>query len=240
MSKFFKNFPVVDYRFGDNTNTNRFNNLSVYVDVIDQVKDNASFFAKYSILENERPDQLSNKLYGNPSYHWTFFLLNDHIRESGWPVSNLEVVSLAKKYYPYRTITTKTSIASTLTPGKTIEGTTSGSIGTIISRNLDLGQIVVDAESAFSNGEAIFNADNVTETAVVYSNTLQYLSIHHYENSDGEWVDIDPALQTTGSLTAVTRLDRLRDRNDDLKLIKILKPTALTSVVSEFRRLLVS
>lgn len=240
MSKFFRNFPVVDYRFGDNVNTNRFNNLSVYVDIIDQIKDDASFFEKYSIFEDERPDQLSNKLYGNPSYHWTFFLLNDHLRESGWPASNLEVVSLAKKYYPYRTITTKTSIASTLTPGKTIEGTSSGSTGTIISRNLDLGQIIVDSANGFSNGEVIYNTEEVTQTAVVFTNTLQYLSVHHYENSDKVWVDIDPALQTPGDLVSVTHLDRLRNRNDDLKLIKILKPAALTSIVSEFKRLLVS
>lgn len=238
MSDYFRNFPRVDYRFGDNTTTNRFVNISVYVDILDQIKDDAAFFEKYIVMENERPDQVSFKLYNSPNYHWTFFLLNDQLRESGWPVSNMEIRALGAKYFPHRTITTKTSIASIMNIGSTIEGTSSGASGTVVSRNLDLGQITVDADGAFTNGEVIFNADNITETAVVHTNTLQYLSVHHYEDADGNYVDIDPSTQSTGILRSVSNLARLEQRNDKLRELKILKPASLQGIVSEYNRIL--
>ena len=238
MSDYFRNFPKVEYTFGDNRLTNKFVNLAVYVDVLDQVKDQASFFDKYIVMENERPDQVSFKLYNSTNYHWTFFLLNDHLRESGWPVSNMEIRELAKKYFPHRIITTKTSIASIMNIGTIVQGTSSGSTGTVVKRNLDLGQIVVDADGAFSNGEVIFNTENVTETAVVHSNNFQYLSVHHYEDADGNYVDIDPALQTTGILRGISYLDRLVTKNDELRELKILKPASLQGVVAEYNRLL--
>ena len=35
---FFSNFPIVDYKFGNEVDTSLFQNLTVYVDLIDQVR----------------------------------------------------------------------------------------------------------------------------------------------------------------------------------------------------------
>lgn len=239
MPNFFREFPKVDYRFGDNTSTNRFDNISVYIDIIDQIKDNPAFYEKYSILENERPDQLSNKLYDSPFYHWTFFLLNDGLRESGWPVSNMKVFDLAKKYYPHTTVTTEDEIASLFLVGTRVNGKSSTTTGTVIAKNLDLGQIIIETDGVFLNGEQIEEEDNIERTAVVYSSSDQYLSVHHYEDADGNWVDIDPFNQSSSGLNvSVTYLDRLRAKNDSLREIKVIRPSALASVVGEYKRLL--
>lgn len=239
MSQFFRQFPVVNYRFGENETTTSFDNLGVYIDIIDQVKDDPVFYQEYQVLENERPDQLSFKLYDSPFYHWTFFLMNDKLRESGWPVSNKEIFALASQYYPHVTITTETEIASILLVGTQIRGKSSATEGVVVARNLDLGQIIVETEGSFINGEEIENKDNIEDTAVVYSSVSQYLSVHHYEDASGNWVDIDPFDQSSsGVFTAVSYLDRLRAKNDDLRSIKILKPEALNSVASEYKRLL--
>jgi hypothetical protein len=89
-TKYFKDIGVVNYRFGDNESSVLFNNLTQYIDVIDGLKDNISFYNKYTIVSGDRPDTLSYKLYGTTDYYWTFFLLNDHIRLSGWPVPTYE------------------------------------------------------------------------------------------------------------------------------------------------------
>ena len=73
---FFRNFPVVNYRFGDEVNTNLFQNLSAYIDMIDQISDDVAFYEKYTIMDGERPDVLSYKLYGTIDFYWSFFLLN--------------------------------------------------------------------------------------------------------------------------------------------------------------------
>ena len=82
-ARFFKNFDIIDYRFGDNEPPVLFNNITQYVDMVDQLKDNVSFYNKYTIVAGERPDTLAYELYGNTDYYWTFYLMNDHIRESG-------------------------------------------------------------------------------------------------------------------------------------------------------------
>ena len=100
MSSYFNNFPKVDYRFGNQSTTNVFQDLGTYIDVIDQVKDYSVYYQTFNIRNGERPEQLSYSLYRDPDYYWTFYLLNDHIRENGWPIRDADVYAKAQKYYP--------------------------------------------------------------------------------------------------------------------------------------------
>ena len=86
MARFFKNFDIIDYRFGDNEPPVLFNNISQYVDMVDQLKDNVSFYNKYTIVAGERPDTLAYELYGNTDYYWTFY---EKSIESSDPVSTV-------------------------------------------------------------------------------------------------------------------------------------------------------
>ena len=106
MSNYFKNFPKVNYRFGDNESPVQFQHIGTYVDILDQVKDYVVFYETYAIRNGERPDALSYKLYKTPNYYWTFWLLNDHIRQQGWPLRDAEVWSQTQKYYPNKCFTT--------------------------------------------------------------------------------------------------------------------------------------
>ena len=80
MSNYFKNFPVVDYRFGNNELPVQFQHLGTYIDIIDQVKEYSMFYESYFIPNGMRPDQVSSVLYGTPNNYWTFWLLNDITR----------------------------------------------------------------------------------------------------------------------------------------------------------------
>ena len=77
MAQYFKDFPAVDYKFGDELTSNQFENIAIYSDVIDQVRNYTSSYINYYILPDERPDQISQKLYGSTDYYWTFFIMND-------------------------------------------------------------------------------------------------------------------------------------------------------------------
>ena len=105
-TKFFQNFPSVPYRFGDQELPVNFQNLSVYIDIFDQIREEQVFYQSYYIQNNQRPDQLSYEVYGTTDYYWTLFLNNEHLRINGWPLDNSELYARAQKYYPNKVITT--------------------------------------------------------------------------------------------------------------------------------------
>ena len=41
-----------------------------------------TYFTKYKVVNDERPDQVSHKLYKSPDFHWTFFVINELLKES--------------------------------------------------------------------------------------------------------------------------------------------------------------
>ena len=142
---YFKEFPIVYYNFGNNEPVSLFQNLSVYVDLVDQIADQINYYETYTIKDNERPDSLSHILYGDSQYYWTFYLLNKKLRESGWPLTFQEFEEYIETAYPHHTVTTQKDITTTLfKPGQTVTGSDTGVQGKIIEVNLELGQIVID------------------------------------------------------------------------------------------------
>ena len=155
-TRYFQGFDIVNYRFGDNEPSALFQNLSTYVDLIDQLKANVSFYEDYTIVSGDRPDTVSFKLYGTDEYYWTFYLLNDKLRESGWPLKREEIQDIARERYPHRVVTTKKDVATApnnFPVGQVVFGKTSGTIGTIVRRNLDLGQLVIDTTNTVEDSE---------------------------------------------------------------------------------------
>jgi len=246
---YFQRFPFVNYNFGDNEANTIFPNISAYIDIIDQIKDEVAFYEKYTILEGDRPDIVSQKLYDTPDYHWTFFFMNDGLRESGWPLSEREMRVLVKKRYPHRTVTTQSNIASNFLPGDFVIGKTSGTTGRVIERNLDLGQIVIASDkneaglnNNFGQTEQIAGGTTAEEQAVNVANLIsesqQFNAPLYYKNSSGDIVDIDPYNQTTSGLIPTTIMEDHIAFNDSLKEIIVIKPSKVVSVISEYFKLL--
>jgi hypothetical protein len=246
---YFQRFPFVEYNFGDNEANTVFPNITSYIDMIDQLKSEVAFYEKYTILDGDRPDVVSQKLYGTPDYHWTFFFMNDGLRESGWPLPEREMRELVKKRYPHRTVTTEDAIAANFLPGDFVLGKTSGTTGRVIERNLDLGQIVIASDeneaglnNNFGQTEQIVAGTTAEEQAIntanLISESVQYNAALYYKNSSGDIVDIDPYNQTTSGLTPTTIMEDNIEFNDKLKDIVIIKPDRIASVVSEYFRLL--
>ena len=246
---YFKNFPLVGYNFGDNEAQTLFPNITAYVDIIDQVKQEISLYEKYTILDGDRPDIVSQKLYGTPDYHWTFFAMNDQLRESGWPMAERELRELVKLRYPHRSVITEGDIASFFLPGVNVLGKTSGTTGRVLERNLDIGQLIIASDkndaglnNNFGTSEQIAAGDTIEQQAVhvvtSIGETEQYNSPVYYKNSAGEIVDIDPFNQVTSGLFPVTIIEDHINFNDDLKNIVVIKPNQITSVVNEYFKLL--
>lgn len=252
--KFFNRFPKVDYTFGSLNRTNEYTNLSVYVDIIDQIKDDATTYQLYSVRDGERPDIVSDKLYGSSVYGWTFFILNDHIREQGWPLSYQDFREYLSSILPgvcFETSGTTTNATTGITQlamtnqfpvGSNVVGSISGATGVVYNRNTNLGQIFCTKTSVvdFINGETIVdNLSSPTYSLNTDSVSLAYEAVHHYEDGDGIILDIDP---TTGlnpsSYTPVTYEEYLEEQNDNLGNIKVLRPALIARFASLYKEAL--
>lgn len=161
---FFTNFPLVAYNFGNENSQAAFQNLTTYIDIIDQLSDQIGVYTEIVIPNGERPDVLSQNLYGTTDYYWQFYLLNEKLRTQGWPFTPSEVYDYLKLYYPNTTIKTNSNLQSEffvndLIAKKDIDGTFDNPPfkGKIIKKDLDLGHLIVKpivevASIAITNG----------------------------------------------------------------------------------------
>lgn len=71
------------------------------IKISQQYKENASLLIPYVVSENERIEDVSNKFYGSPNYHWVLIVLNNIIdpREE-WPLSENDLMSRIETLYP--------------------------------------------------------------------------------------------------------------------------------------------
>ena len=241
---FFTNYPRTLYNFGTENSATAIQNISVYVDIIDQIKDNINFYEFIEIQDGERPDTISQEIYGTVRYYWTLYLLNDNLRERGWPLTVQQIRAKAIIDYPNTVLTTRDgdTLLTHFQVGDTVVGQSTGATGTVLKRNLDLGQIFVRVTNGltFSGSEDLRdNTDpEFPESVTLVGATEEYNAVHHYEDGDGVPTDVDPRSAPSVLLTAVTYLDRYQTANDELRKIKIIKRSAINQVAKAYQEAL--
>ena len=168
---FFNKFPKIKYDF------NREGVVNNIVDIFRQVRplqnfvDDFSSYRYYEIQDGERPDIVSKRLYDNPDYYWTFFIINDFLHDglSSWPMTQQDLDEyIAKEYNGYALETRpnikrdtdggieefENSLAGTVagqnqggfTPGTTVtlsRGGVTTATGTIRRKDLYLNQLII-------------------------------------------------------------------------------------------------
>lgn len=227
----------IDYYFGDETFPAKFPMLNAYVDIIDQVKHQVGFYRKYHMDTNERPDTLSYKLYDTPDYHWTFYLINDDIRESGWPFPEYMAYEVAKKRFPNTCILTQEldKLITSFKIGDYVKFPSGESLP-IIARDLNVGQITLKGTLSRDNTNKIAVLQDNSATIFINRQVSEELGVHHYADPDGKWVDIDPREEPAEGLNPVTFYQYLRDYNEKLRVINIIKSDAIARIASEISR----
>lgn len=99
---FFKTFGKTFYDFTGGNNTAFVSNILKHIVPVNT--NDVVNYKKYRIKDGDRPEIVSNILYGDPKYHWTFFLINDALKEGtkGWPMSSNEFDEhIETEYDPY-------------------------------------------------------------------------------------------------------------------------------------------
>ena len=102
MSEFFQHYPQISYDiFGTKpAKVKTVINLMKKAKLKGLVVDDIVSYYPYSIMEGERPDHVSEKIYGNVKYTWLIFLINnitDPIYD--WPLATREFGAYIKNKY---------------------------------------------------------------------------------------------------------------------------------------------
>jgi len=90
---YFKQFPNVPYDLLGNGAIQNVVDLHRSVRPVAHYLDTITEYAYYSISDGERPDIVSQRLYDNPEYYWTFFIVNDFLADGlpAWPMSQQQL-----------------------------------------------------------------------------------------------------------------------------------------------------
>ena len=121
MSEFFYDFPKVDLKYTDSNNNDisiSYTDIYRFIDVNELSLTSFTNYQWYDIKDGDRPDNVSNELYGTADFYWTFFIINERMKNgtSEWPLSNQALDRrLAEKYDQYGVCTI---FPGTIQPGE--------------------------------------------------------------------------------------------------------------------------
>jgi hypothetical protein len=105
MSLYFSNIPDIEYISRGNSTLNRYvraKNLFKRLKIRDDIFQNLTFFEKYTIIGDERPDNVSFKLYNDETLDWIILLCNNIINvQSEWPMSQKSFDNYLTEKYRY-------------------------------------------------------------------------------------------------------------------------------------------
>ena len=102
---YFRELPDIEYQSNllhkvSSREFVRVKNLFRRVKITDSIQKRSTFFAKYVILEGQRPDTVAENFYGSPDLDWIVVLTADitNIRDQ-WPLSNYDLYKYVQGKY---------------------------------------------------------------------------------------------------------------------------------------------
>ena len=264
---FFKQFPKIEYDFNRTGAVTEMLDIFRSVRALPDVIDNFSGYRFYEVINGERPDLVSTRLYGTPDFYWTFFVINDFLHDGyrSWPMSQEDLYAYINKEYAgvaleiqttTQTVDGKTttidSIAGKFQLGEQLVGQTSGCQGKLIKKNTDMNQLIVNnVTTAFignmhepiGDKEAIRGATStdLVNTYRVYN--YADAPYYYYDESDGEKKPVTSALHITGGVeTSDLAYQTYRnfefERNEERSKIRYVSPNYIEQFVDQFEELL--
>ena len=258
---FFRQFPKIDYDF------NREGSITQMVDIFRSVRplptfvDEFSGYKFYEIADGERPDIVSQRLYGTSKYYWTFFVVNDFLHDGyrSWPMSASALHAFIEKEYKGKAIEIQTtilgdtqvnSIAGKFTLGETLTGQTSGATGKLIKKNIDMNQLIVDGGNFTGNmhepdgsREEIVGGTSTDRVSTYRVWNYADAPYYYYNEFDGEKKPVTNALHITGGVVASDLAYQSYrnfefERNEDRSKIRYVDPSYVERFVDKFEDLI--
>lgn len=264
---YFRQFPKLDYDFDRNGILQKVVNIYRAARPLDAYLDDLNAYSFYNVKNGERPDIISQRLYGTTQYYWTFFVINDFLHDglSAWPMSQEKLHKHMDEAFAGTVITTnptvkesgdigvildqENSLSGRFQLGETLTGTNSGATGTLIKKNADMNQLVLQDVTGTFIGNSTPGPSNAKETVTGnksedFVNTYdvyKYLDAPHsyYRTDDPEKRVVSNGIfisggEPTGQLSFRTNRAYLFDVNEARSRIRVIDPKYITQFADKY------
>ncbi len=231
--KYFRNFSTIDYDMLGDGKTRQITDVFRKARIDPRFLDDITFYTYYTIRNGERPDTVSYKLYGRIDYHWTFGLLNPTLLEirNDWPMNTIELQDYVYEKYPKDVIMiSDRNLSNNYRIGEVVQGLASNARGTILSKDPNLGYIVIDKTNSntFISGELALGQTS-NNFLTIQGERKQYNAPHHYSLGDGTIVD-----RFKVGAQQVTNYEHEIEENEKHTRIKVIRPELVQVVAEKF------
>jgi hypothetical protein len=230
---YFKNIASVPIDIDASGNLDLMKNLTAKAKVSDALINNIGYYETVEVIDGERPDHLSQRLYGTDDFHWTFLLLNPQIKNiwDDWPMSSGQLVEYCINKYQYLAADTNETLVDKFILGETVTGSVSSATGIIKEIHVNMGYLVIEKTSGtfVEAGETLQGGNSSDSVACEFIKSQAYAPHHHVDDSTGEWVK-----RRNAGTTAYTYIDYESAVTEQNRQLKVIKSEHMTAVSTQF------
>ena len=230
---YFSNIIDVAIDVDGSGNRDKLKNLTAKSKISDELINNAGFYQTIEIIDGERPDHLSQRLYGTDKYHWTFLLLNPQIKNiwDDWPMKYSQLVEYCTNKYQYLAADTDADLNNKFILNETVQGQVSNALGKVKEIHVNMGYVVIEKTSGTFTvtGETISGLNSSDSVACNFIKSQAYAPHHHTDDSTGKWVP-----RRAAGTTGFTYIDYESAVTEQNRNLKIIKPTHIRTVANQF------
>ena len=236
--KYFKHFPTIDFDVKNDGNLIQAKDIFRNIRVSSDAEDAITGYEYYYVNDQDRPDVLATKLYGDATLYWLFWMVNDQFATfNDWPKSQSILERfIARKYSGKALVSNQqsdivSSSDSKFLQGEKVVGSTSSAFGFVTNIDPTNKQLVLnDIQGQFQAGETV-TGSNSTKSFIISSVRNFSDSPHHYVNSDGNKT-------TSETTTMVTNREYEQTFNDSKRSIRYIKVDFVPQLLREFKSMI--
>ena len=236
--KYFKHFPTIDFDVKNDGNLIQAKDIFRNIRVSSDAEDAITGYEYYYINDQDRPDVLATKLYGDATLYWLFWMVNDQFATyNDWPKSQSILERfIARKYSGKALVSNQqsdivSSSDSKFLQGEKVVGSTSSAFGFVTKIDPTNKQLILnDVQGIFQDGETVTGSQS-SKSFIISSVRNFSDSPHHYVNSDGNKT-------TSETTTMVTNREYEQTLNDSKRSIKYIKTSMIPQLLREFKSMI--
>lgn len=247
---YFNNIPNIFYDFKSDGKYQSAKDMFRKVSTWSHLREAIVGYEFYRINEGERPDVIADRVYGDSTLYWLFFLVNDNLQDlNDWPKSSPLLTRYINRKYSGKALVASdttdivsynytTNISSKFLLGERVQQS-STVYGFVTKVEPTFNRIIVNSTVGSFTADSTLttvrstSGNTVTEKTFDIANvTYEKDAVHHYTDSN--------SLKTTVSTdnTVVTNEKYELDINEEKSIIRYIQPKYASRVVSEFSELM--
>ena len=236
--KYFKHFPTINFDVKNDGNLIQAKDIFRNIRVSSDAEDAIIGYEYYYINDQDRPDVLATKLYGDATLYWLFWMVNDQFATyNDWPKSQSILERfIARKYSGKALVSNQqsdivSSSDSKFLQGEKVVGSTSSAFGYVTKIDPTNKQVILnDVQGTFQINETVTGSQS--SKSFTLSSVRNFSdSPHHYVNSDGNKT-------TSETSTMVTNSEYEQTLNDSKRNIRYIKVDFIPQLLREFKSMI--